>query len=207
MIEAEPVIFVVDDDASVRKSLLRLLGSHGLTVETFDSAEQFLKREPYDGTGCIILDVRMPGLSGIALHDELARTDYHVPVIFITGHGDIPMGVEAIKKGASDFLPKPFEESQLLDAVDRALEKSARDRADRSEAEEARRRIGRLTAREKEVLPYIIAGFLNKQIAFKLDIAEKTIKVHRGHIMEKLGVDSVAELVRFADKANIKPFA
>ena len=206
MIEAKPVIFVVDDDASVRKSLSRLLGSHGLTVETFDSAEQFLKREPYDGTGCIILDVRMPGLSGIALHDELARTDYHVPVIFITGHGDIPMGVEAMKKGASDFLPKPFEESQLLDAVNRALEKSAHDRAERTEAERARMRIDRLTPREREVLPYIIAGMLNKQIAFKLDIAEKTIKVHRGHIMEKLGVDSVAELVRFADKANIKPF-
>ena len=206
MIEAKPVIFVVDDDASVRKSLARLLGSHGLTVETFDSAEQFLKREFYDGTGCIILDVRMPGLSGIALHDELARTDYHVPVIFITGHGDIPMGVEAMKKGASDFLPKPFEESQLLDAVNRALEKSARDRADRIEAERARMRIDRLTPREREVLPYIIAGMLNKQIAFKLDIAEKTIKVHRGHIMEKLGVDSVVELVRFAAKADIKPF-
>jgi FixJ family two-component response regulator len=206
MNEEKSIIFIVDDDASVRKSLLRLLGSHGLTVETFDSAEQFLQREPYDGTGCIILDVRMPGLSGIALHDELARTDYPVPVIFITGHGDIPMGVEAMKKGASDFLPKPFEESQLLNAVNRALEKSARDRADRTEAERARNRIDRLTPREKEVLPYIIAGMLNKQIAFKLDIAEKTIKVHRGHIMEKLGVDSVAELVRFADKANIKPF-
>jgi FixJ family two-component response regulator len=206
MNEEKSIIFIVDDDASVRKSLLRLLGSYGLTVETFDSAEQFLQREPYDGTGCIILDVRMPGLSGIALHDELARTDYPVPVIFITGHGDIPMGVEAMKKGASDFLPKPFEESQLLNAVNRALEKSARDRADRTEAERARNRIDRLTPREKEVLPYIIAGMLNKQIAFKLDIAEKTIKVHRGHIMEKLGVDSVAELVRFADKANIKPF-
>jgi FixJ family two-component response regulator len=206
MNEEKSIIFIVDDDASVRKSLSRLLGSHGLTVETFDSAEQFLQREPYGGTGCIILDVRMPGLSGIALHDELARTDYHVPVIFITGHGDIPMGVEAMKKGASDFLPKPFEESQLLNAVNGALEKSVRDRANRTEAERARMRIDRLTPREKEVLPYIIAGMLNKQIAFKLDIAEKTIKVHRGHIMEKLGVDSVAELVRLADKANIKPF-
>jgi FixJ family two-component response regulator len=206
MNEERSTIFIVDDDASVRKSLSRLLTSYGLAVETFESAEQFLKREPYEGTGCIILDVRMPGLSGIALHDELARTDCHVPVIFITGHGDIPMSVEAMKKGASDFLPKPFDEEQLMDAVHGALEKSARDRADRTEAKEARMRIDRLTPREKEILPYIIAGFLNKQIAFKLEIAEKTIKVHRGHIMEKLGVDSVAELVRFADKANIKPF-
>jgi FixJ family two-component response regulator len=206
MNEERSTIFIVDDDASVRKSLSRLLASHGLAVETFESAEQFLRREPYDGTGCIILDVRMPGLSGIALHDELARTDYHVPVIFITGHGDIPMSVGAMKKGASDFLPKPFEEEQLMDAVHGALEKSARDRTDRTEAEEARMRIDRLTPREKEILPYIIAGFLNKQIAFKLEIAEKTIKVHRGHIMEKLGIYSVAELVRFADKANIKPF-
>lgn len=136
MIEAKPVIFVVDDDASVRKSLARLLGSHGLTVETFDSAEQFLKREPYDGTGCIILDIRMPGLSGIALQDELARIDCPMPVIFITGHGDIPMRVDAMKKGASDFLTKPFEETQLMNAVQGALEKSAQCSIKRTEAEE-----------------------------------------------------------------------
>ena len=205
MNEESSTIFIVDDDASVRKSLSRLLASYGLTVETFQSAEQFLKREPYDGTGCIILDVRMPGLSGIALHDELARTDYGMPVIFITGHGDIPMSVEAMKKGASDFLSKPFEEEQLMDAVRGALEKSAQYKTSRIEAEDLRRRIDRLTPREKEVLPYITAGLLNKQIAFKLNIAEKTIKVHRAHIMEKLGAHSVAELVRIADKANIKP--
>jgi FixJ family two-component response regulator len=136
MIEAKPVIFVVDDDASVRKSLARLLGSHGLTVETFDSAEQFLKREPYDGTGCIILDIRMPGLSGIALQDELARIDCPMPVIFITGHGDIPMRVDAMKKGASDFLTKPFEETQLMNAVHGALEKSSQYSIKRTEAEE-----------------------------------------------------------------------
>jgi FixJ family two-component response regulator len=136
MIEAKPVIFVVDDDASVRKSLARLLGSHGLTVETFDSAEQFLKREPYDGTGCIILDIRMPGLSGIALQDELTRIDCPMPVIFITGHGDIPMRVDAMKKGASDFLTKPFEETQLMNAVHGALEKSSRYSIQRTEAEE-----------------------------------------------------------------------
>ena len=206
MNEEGPTIFIIDDDASVRKSLARLLGSHGLTVETFASAEQFLGREAYGGNGCIILDVRMPGLSGIALRDELMRTDCRMPIIFITGHGDIPMSMDAMKKGAYDFLAKPFEEAQLMDAVHGALEKNAQDRASRVEAETVKNLTDRLTPREKEVLPYIIAGFLNKQIAFKLSIAEKTVKVHRGHIMEKLGVDSVAELVRFAEKANIKPF-
>lgn len=206
MNEETSTIFIIDDDASVRKSLSRLLGSHGLAVEAFASAEKFLAREAYGGTGCIILDVRMPGLSGIALRDELIRTDCRMPVIFITGHGDIPMSVDAMKKGAYDFLAKPFEEAQLMDAVRGALEKSARDRENRIEAENVRTLTDRLTPREKEILPYVIAGFLNKQIAFKLNIAEKTVKVHRGHIMQKLGAGSVAELVRFAEKANIKPF-
>ncbi len=205
MNEEGPTIFIIDDDASVRKSLSRLLKSHRLAVETFASAEQFLGREVYGGNGCIILDVRMPGLSGIALRDELTRTGCRMPIIFITGHGDIPMGVDAMKKGAYDFLAKPFEEEQLVDAVRGALEKNAQDMASRIESETVKSLTDRLTPREKEVLPYIIAGFLNKQIAFKLNIAEKTVKVHRGHIMEKLGAGSVAELVRLTDKANIKP--
>ena len=206
MNEEGPTVFIIDDDDSIRKSLSRLLGSYGLTVEAYASAEDFLRRETYVGNGCIILDIRMPGLSGIALRDELRSTDCRIPIVFITGHGDIHMSVDAMKKGAYDFLTKPFEEEQLMDAVYGALEKSARDRADRIEAETAKSLTERLTPREKEVLPYIISGFLNKQIAFKLNIAEKTVKVHRGHIMEKLGAGSVAELVRLAAKANIRPF-
>jgi len=204
--EEKPIIFIIDDDSSVRKSLLRLLRSFGFEAEAFGSAEQFLELERYEGTGCIILDVRMPGLGGMALQGELNKADYSMPIIFITGHGDIPMSVEAMKKGATDFLPKPFDDEQLLDAVQKAVEKNRQMKAIRSEADDLRRRVERLTPREREILPYIIAGLLNKQTAFKLRIAEKTIKVHRGHIMEKLGVGSVAKLVRLAEKAGIEPF-
>lgn len=205
MAEAEPVIFVVDDDPSIRKSLLRLLRSFGYEARAFRSAEHFLEQEPFQGTGCVILDIRMPGIGGMALQDELCKTEGNLPVIFVTGHGDIPMSVQAMKKGAADFLPKPFEDGQLLDAVVSAVEKSRQARTTRDELNSARMRLDRLTSREREVLSHIIAGFLNKQIAFKLDIAEKTVKVHRAHIMEKLGVNSVAELVRLAEKANIEP--
>jgi FixJ family two-component response regulator len=205
MTEAEPVIFVVDDDPSVRKSLLRLLRSFGYEARAFHSAEHFLEQEPYKGTGCIILDIRMPGIGGMALQDELCKTQDSLPIVFITGHGDIPMSVRAMKKGAMDFLPKPFEDGQLLDAVVRALEVSRQAGVVRSELNSVRMLFDRLTPREYEVVPYIIAGLLNKQIAFKLNIAEKTVKVHRAHIMEKLGVNSVAELVRLAEKAHIEP--
>jgi len=200
-----PTVFVIDDDASVRKSLSRLLGSLGFQTETFPSAEQFLERAHYDGVGCIILDVRMPGLSGMDLQEELNKADYHMPIIFITGHGDIPTSVEAMKKGAVDFLPKPFDDEQLLQAVKAAIEKDRNARAAHAEVDEIRRRIELLTSREYEILRYIITGMLNKQIASELEIAEKTVKVHRGRVMEKLGADSVAELVRLAEKAGIKP--
>jgi FixJ family two-component response regulator len=177
----------------------------GFQVETFPSAEQFLERAHYDGVGCIVLDVRMPGLSGMDLQEELSKAEYSMPIIFITGHGDIPMSVEAMKKGAVDFLPKPFDDEELLQAVRAAIEKDRIARAEHTEVHEIRRRIERLTPRENEILRYIITGMLNKQIALKLDIAEKTVKVHRGRVMEKLGVDSVAELVRLAEKAGIKP--
>jgi FixJ family two-component response regulator len=205
MTEVKPTVFVIDDDASVRKSLSRLLGSLGFDAETFASAEQFLKRDHYDGVGCIVLDVRMPGLSGMDLQEELNKADYHMPIIFITGHGDIPMSVEAMKKGAVDFLTKPFDDEELLEAVRKAIEKDRKSRADSIEVQGIRRRMERLTPREREIVRYVITGMLNKQIALKLDIAEKTIKVHRGRIMEKLCVDSVAELVRLAEKAGIKP--
>ncbi len=200
-----PTVFVIDDDASVRKSLSRLLRSAGYVAETFSSAEEFLRRKHFDGVGCILLDVKMPGLSGMDLQVELNKADYHMPIVFITGHGDIPMSVEAMKKGAVDFLTKPFEDEDLLQAIENAIGKDREARAAYHEAQDIGQRIELLTPREKEILSFVVTGMLNKQIALKLDIAEKTVKVHRGRVMEKLGVDSVAELVRLAEKAGIKP--
>jgi FixJ family two-component response regulator len=199
-----PTVFIIDDDPSVRKSLSRLVRSLGFGSESFASAEEFLGRERYDGVGCIVLDVRMPGLSGMELQDELVKGEFSMPIIFITGHGDIPMSVQAMKKGAVDFLPKPFDDDELLEAVQKAIEKDREAKAERSATRDILTRIERLTTRECEILRYVITGMLNKQIAFKLDIAEKTVKVHRGRIMEKLGAHSVAELVRLAEKAGIE---
>jgi FixJ family two-component response regulator len=204
VIDSKSTVFVIDDDASVRKGLSRLLRSAGYLAETFGSAEGFLRREHFDGVGCIVLDVKMPGLSGMDLQEELSKADYHMPIIFITGHGDIPMSVQAMKKGAVDFLTKPFDGKELLQVIEKAIEKDTHARAEYDESLDIRRRIELLTPRENEIFPYIITGMLNKQIALKLGIAEKTVKVHRGRIMEKLRVDSVAELVRLAEKARIK---
>jgi len=201
----DSAVFVIDDDASIRKSLSRLLRSAGYTTETFTSAEEFLGRDHFDGVGCILLDVKMPGLSGTDLQEELSKADYHMPIIFITGHGNIPMSVQAMKKGAVDFLTKPFDDKKLLQTIEKAIEKDTHARAEYGESLDIRRRIELLTPRENEILPYIITGMLNKQIASKLGISEKTVKVHRGRIMEKLRVDSVAQLVRLAQKAGIKP--
>jgi two-component system, LuxR family, response regulator FixJ len=205
MTKLKPTIFVIDDDASVRKSLSRLLDSVGFSTETFPSADQFLKRERFEGIGCIVLDVRMPGLSGMDLQDELNKADYSMPIIFITGHGDIPMSVQAMKKGAVDFLPKPFDEDQLLDALRKAIEKDMHAKAERAGARDILGRMEQLTPREYEILQYLITGMLNKQVAFKLGIAEKTVKIHRSRVFEKLGTRSVAELVRMAEKAGIEP--
>jgi FixJ family two-component response regulator len=205
--DIEHTIFIIDDDASVCKSLARLLQISGFNVETYESSEQFLSREPYHGTGCIVLDVRMPGLSGMELHDELIRVGYTLPIIFITGHGDIPMSVRAMKKGAVDFLPKPFDEEELLQAVAKAIEADKKTKAEQSEHRRIIRLIEKLTPREREIVPYIIGGMLNKQIAFTLRISEKTVKIHRGRIMEKLGVRSITELVHLAEKAGITPHA
>jgi FixJ family two-component response regulator len=205
MTKDEPTVFIIDDDASVRKGLSRLLRSLGFDVEAFASAEEFLVRERFQGVGCIVLDVRMPGLSGVDLQNELTRVHYDVPIIFITGHGDIPMSVEAMKKGAIDFLPKPFDEDALLLAVTRALEKAGDARVLKVERDALKSRLELLTPRETEILRYVISGMLNKQIAYELDIAEKTVKVHRGRIMEKLSVNSVADLVRLAERVGIEP--
>jgi FixJ family two-component response regulator len=205
MTHPNPTVFVIDDDPSVLKSLGRLLKSLGFDTETFASAELFLARKHYDGVGCIVLDVRMPGLSGMDLQDELSKADYSMPIIFVTGHGNIPMSVQAMKKGAVNFLAKPFDDEELLQAVREAIKKDRGAKAERAEVHDALKLIEQLTPREHEIFRYVITGMLNKQIALKLDIAEKTVKVHRGRIMEKLCVESVADLVRLAEKAGIQP--
>ncbi len=204
MTESTPTVFVIDDDPSVRKSLSRLLRSVGHAVEVFASAEEFLAREHFEGIGCIILDVQMPGLSGMDLQARLSKAETSMPVVFITGHGDIPMSVEAMRKGAVHFLTKPFDDDELLGAVGEAIEKDRKAKAEQTEVQELREQIRLLTPREYEVLRYVITGMLNKQIAFTLNIAEKTVKIHRGRVMEKLRVDSVAELVRLAEKTGIE---
>lgn len=205
MTEPQPTVFVLDDDASMRRALSHLLVAAGYTVETYSSAEAFLTRENCDGVGCIILDVRMPGLNGMELQEKLIRSANSMPIIFLTGHGEVAMGVEAMKKGAVDFLTKPCDDEQLLAAIHRAIEKALQERAHVEEEREIRRCIELLTPREKEILPYIITGMLNKQIAAKLGIAEPTLKIHRGRIMEKLSAESVADLVRLAGKIGIEP--
>ena len=206
MKKSPPMVFVADDDLSVRKGLERLIKSVGLKVETFASAEEFLQRRPYrEGPSCLVLDVRMPGLSGIDLQNELTRKDIFLPIIFITGHGDIPMSVKAMKNGAVDFLPKPFDDKTLLSAIDRAIDKDVERRKEHAEKAKIQRRVNTLTPREYEVLRWVITGMLNKQIASQLKVTEKTIKVHRGRLMQKMQVVSVAELVRLAQKCGIPP--
>jgi len=203
---SNPIIFIVDDDPAVRKGLERLLRSTGYDVETFDSAQAFLQKAPEcPGPACLILDVKMPGLSGLDLQKQLQQKNYVVPIVFITGHGDIPMDVKAMKTGAIDFLTKPFDEEDLLKAVQEALRKDIANRSAMNERHSILKQVKSLTSREYEILTYVITGMLNKQIAYALDISEKTVKVHRGRVMQKLGLDSVAKLVRLTEKAGIKP--
>jgi len=202
----EQTIFIVDDDPSIRKGLGRLLGSIGYHVETFGSAEEFLEKvQDIPGPACLVLDVKMPGLNGLDLQNQLQQRKYAMPIIFITGHGDIPMSVKAMKTGAIDFLTKPFDEEDLLKAIREALKKDVAIRNVMDEKQSILQRVQSLTPREYEILTYVITGMLNKQIAYDLDISEKTVKVHRARVMEKLGVDSVAELVRLSEKAGIHP--
>lgn len=206
MINDETTVFVVDDDLSIGKGLGRLLRSAGYKVETFSSAQNFLEADPRTGGGaCLILDVKMPGLNGLELQEELQSRGNAMPIVFISGHGDIPMSVKAIKKGAIDFLTKPFDDKDLLNAVKEALKRDTEIRKKAEEQNNIIERFGSLTPREFEILTYVITGMLNKQIAYDLNISEKTVKVHRGRVMEKLGVDSVAELVRLLEKAKIEP--
>jgi FixJ family two-component response regulator len=198
-------VFLVDDDPSVRRALARLIKSAGYQVQTFVSAREFLDRMPdATGTACLVLDVRMPGLSGMDLQHELQLTNLILPIIFITGHGDIPMTVKAMKAGAVDFLPKPVRDTDLLRAIEQALARAVYDRAQLDETKDIRSRIEKLTPREREVMSLVVKGWLNKQMAFELGIVEKTIKVHRARVMQKMEVDSVAELVRLAERAEIR---
>ncbi len=205
MKKSVPMVFIADDDPSVRKGLKRLVKSAGFKVETFASSEEFLQRKPYNGPRCLVLDIRMPGLSGIGLQKELSRKSVSLPIIFITGHGSIPMSVKAMKDGAVDFLPKPFDDKELFSAIDRAIDKDVRIRKERTAKAKIQRRVNKLTPREYDVLRWVITGILNKQIASRLKITEKTVKVHRGRLMQKMQVVSVAELVRLTQKCGITP--
>jgi len=201
--DAEALVFVVDDDASMRESLQNLLRSVGLRVEAFTSAQEFLRSTRPEVPSCLVLDVRLPGLSGLELQQRLAEGDMAMPIIFITGHGDIPMTVQAMKAGAVEFLSKPFRDQALLDAIQQAL---ARDRAaheQRAQREELRRRYHSLTPRERDVLALVVTGLLNKQIAGELGTSEASVKVHRQHVMAKMGAGSLAALVRMADRLGI----
>jgi FixJ family two-component response regulator len=203
MTEADGVVFVVDDDTSLRESLKDLLHSIGLRVEAFASAPEFLRIKRPDVPSCLVLDVRLKGLSGLDLQKRMIEAGIDTPIIFITGHGDVPMTVQAMKAGAVEFLTKPFRDQDLLDAVHQALEHDGKAREQRAEIAELRSRFDSLTAREREVMALVAAGLLNKQVAGELGTSEASVKVHRQHVMEKIGADSLAELVRIADKIGI----
>jgi FixJ family two-component response regulator len=200
-----PTVVVVDDDAAVREALQNLLHSVGLKVQVFGSVQEFLGGKRPDGPSCLVLDVRLPGQSGLDLQDELVKVNIHLPVIFITGHGDIPMSVRAMKAGAVEFLTKPFRDQELLDAIQTALE---RDRARREQEQTVaalRRDFESLTPREREVMAHVVSGRLNKQIAADLGLSEITVKVHRGNVMRKMHARSLADLVRMADRLSRAP--
>lgn len=205
MPSAAPTVFLVDDDASVRKALTRLVRSAGYDAEAFASARDFLdnSRLGARGAACLVLDVRMPGLNGLDLQHELQAANTPLPIIFITGHGDIPMSVKAMKAGAVDFLPKPVKDKDLLRAIEQALARASHDLAERRELEDVHRRVKSLTPREFEVMTLVVRGLLNKQIANELGTVEKTVKVHRARVMEKMEAQSLADLVRIAERVGI----
>jgi RNA polymerase sigma factor (sigma-70 family) len=203
MTEVAPIVFVVDDDPSVRRAIKRLIGSVGLQVDLFGSAQEFLQGAHSDVPSCLVLDIRLPGISGLDFQRRLTEANIHIPVIFITAHGDIPMTVRAMKAGAVEFLTKPFRDQDLLDAIHVALERDRTRRQQEAEIATLRKRLESLTPREREVLPLVVSGLLNKQIAGEIGTSETTVKVHRSQLMRKMGANSLAELVRLAERIGI----
>jgi FixJ family two-component response regulator len=204
MTELDAIVFVVDDDASIRDALRSLIRSVGLAVELFGSAHEFLKRKLPETPSCLILDVRLPGISGLDFQHRLAAAHVNVPIIFITGHGDIPMSVRAMKQGAVEFFTKPFRDQDLLDAIQIALERDRARRQREAKTAQLRQRFELLTPREREVLPLVVAGLPNKLVAAEIGASEATVKVHRSQLMRKMGADSLADLVRMAEKIDVR---
>ena len=203
-IEQQPVVFIIDDDASLCEALARLFRSVGLQAQVFGSAPDFLQSKLPDGPSCLVLDVRLPGLSGLDFQSELAKADIQIPIVFMTGHGDIPMTVRAMKAGAVEFLPKPFRDQDMLDAVQAGLERDRARRRNASDSFKLKANFDSLTPREQEIMGFVTAGLMNKQIAGEIGVSEITVKVHRGNVMRKMGAKSLAELVRMADALGVR---
>jgi len=202
---AVPTVFIVDDDRSMRQAIQDLVESVGLRAEAYATGQEFLRRQRTSDPSCLVLDVRLPQMSGLDFQRQLADTGVQIPIIFITAHGDIPMSVRALKSGAVEFLTKPFRDQDLLDAIQQALQRDSAARADQTEIHALEQRFQSLTVREREVMTLVVSGMLNKQIAAELGASEATVKIHRGHVMEKMQAGSIVELVRMADKLKLSP--
>ena len=202
---ATPIVFIIDDDRGMRQAIQDLVESVGLLAESFATGEEFLKRKRTNDPSCLVLDVRLPQVSGLDLQRQLAETGVQIPIIFITAHGDIPMSVRALKSGAVEFLTKPFRDQDLLDAIQQALQRDSAAREQQTEIHELNERYQSLTVREREVMNLVVSGMLNKQIASEIGASEATVKIHRGHVMQKMQAGSVADLVRMADKLKLSP--